>query len=408
MNKLNEIKKDFDILCANDYCYLDTGATSQHPKCVIEAEANYYRKQNANPHRGSYSLSVTATNLFNEARTKIAKFINAKFDEEIIFTKNATESLNLFAYSYALNNLKTDDEVVVSIMEHHSVIVPLQMACEKTGAKLKYIYLNNNFELDKKDIDKAITKKTKIVAISSVSNVLGTINDVEYFAKKAHEVNAVLLVDISQSVAHMPFDVQKTDADFVAFSGHKMFGPMGTGVLYGKKELLEKMPPFLMGGDMIEYVYEQKTTYAPLPNKFEAGTQNAGGIIALGVAVDYINSIGFKKIKKIEKELLSFALKELKKLKFIEIYCTNNLEHHSGVISFNVKGIHAHDVASVLDSHNVFIRSGNHCAQPLLRYLGLESTCRVSLSIYNTKEDILKLIKALKHVYEIFKKYIKD
>lgn len=408
MQKNNEIRNDFEILSKNNFAYLDTGATSQHPKQVVNAEASFYKKFNANPHRGSYSLSVLATQKLEGAREKIAKFINAKYNEEIIFTKNSTESLNLFMQSYALNNLTKNDEIVLSIMEHHSMIVPMQTASKKTGAKLNYIYLDNNFELNKEEIAKKITKNTKIVGISYVSNVLGTINDVEYITKLAHKVGAVVVVDASQSIAHMPLDVQKLDIDFAVFSGHKMFGPMGTGILYGKKALLEKMPPFLLGGDMIEYVYEQDTTFAPLPNKFEAGTQNAAGIYALGVAVDYINQIGYKKIQTIEDNLTSYALSKMKQLKFLEIYCTNNKENHSSVISFNVKGIHAHDVASILDKNGVFIRSGNHCAQPLLRYLGLESTCRVSLSIYNTKQDIDKLVDALNIVYKTFKKYIKD
>ena len=403
-----KIRSDFEIITKNNFAYLDTGATSQRPKQVVDAEANFYKKHNANPYRGNYSLSINATQMFNEARHKIAKLINAKFDEEIIFTKNTTESLNLFMQSYALQNLNKNNEIVLSIMEHHSMIVPMQHASKKTAAKLKYIYLNNDFQLEKAEIDKKITKNTKIVGISTVSNVLGTINDVEYIIKKAHSVGAVVVVDLSQSIAHIPFDVQKTDADFVVFSGHKMFGPMGVGVLYGKKQLLEKMPPFLLGGDMIEYVYEQETTFADLPNKFEAGTQNAAGVVALGVAVDYINKIGYKKIQKIENELTQYCLKELKKLKFLDIYCTNDAEKHSGVISFNVKGIHPHDVSTILDKHNVFVRAGNHCAQPLLRYLGLDSTCRVSLSIYNNKQDIDRLIAALKDVYELFKKYIKD
>ena len=403
-----KIRSDFEIIAKNNFAYLDTGATSQHPNQVIEAETNFYKKYNANPYRGTYSLSVNATTMFNEARHKVAKLINAKFDEEIIFTKNTTESLNLFAQSYAFNNLTQKDEIVLSIMEHHSMIVPMQYVSKKTGAKLKYFYINNDFQLDKDEIDKKITKNTKIVGISSVSNVLGTVNDVEYIIKKAHSVGAVVVVDVSQSIAHTPFDVQKTDADFIVFSGHKMFGPMGTGVLYGKKQLLEKMPPFLLGGDMIEYVYEQDTTFAGLPNKFEAGTQNAAGVVGLGVAVDYINSIGYKKIEEIENELTQYCLKELKKLKFLDIYCTKDSKKHSGVISFNVKGIHPHDVSTVLDKHNVFIRAGNHCAQPLLRFLKLDSTCRVSLSIYNNKKDIDMLIDALKYVYEVFKKYIKD
>ena len=404
----NEIIKDFEIIANNDFAYLDSGATSQRPKQVLNAELYFYKKYNANPHRGSYSLSVLATQKFEDARQKVATFLNAKSSDEIIFTKNATESLNLVMQSYALSNLKKNDEIVLSIMEHHSMIVPAQMVCTKTGAKLKYMYINNNFELTKEEIDKKITKNTKIVGISYVSNVLGTINDIVYITKKAHSVGAIVVVDISQSIAHMPFDVQKFDADFVVFSGHKMFAPLGVGVLYGKQELLEKMPPFMLGGDMIEYVYEQETTFAPLPNKFEAGTQNAAGFYALGVAIDYINKIGYNTIQKIEREVECYALSQLKKLSFLEVYSTTNQNNRSSVISFNVKGVHAHDVATILDANNVFVRSGHHCAQPLLRFLGLQSTCRVSLSVYNTKKDIDKLVSALKVVYKTFKKYIKD
>lgn len=407
MKTNKNIKADFEILKNNEYAYLDSGATSQHPNCVLDAVKDYYTNHNANPYRGTYSLSVRATKLYNQARHKVAELINSPNDEQIIFTKNATESLNLVAYAYGLNNLKANDEVVLSIMEHHSMIVPWQMVCQKTGAKLKYMYLNDDFKIKDSEIEQKITKKTKIVGISSVSNVLGTINDVNRIIKKAHSVGALVVVDISQSVAHMPFDVQAADADFVVFSGHKMFGPMGVGVLYGKKQLLDTMPPFLLGGDMIDYVSEQNTTYALIPNKFEAGTQNAGGVVGLGAAVDYINNIGYNNIQKIESELTQYAYNKLSKLPFITLYCTKDAKHHSGVLSFNINGLHSHDVASWLDQYNVFIRAGHHCAQPLHHYLGIQSTCRASLSIYNTKEDIDKLIDALQNIYQRFKKYIK-
>lgn len=408
MKSNNDIRADFEILKNNEYAYLDSGATSQHPKQVLDSVNDYYLHHNANPYRGAYSLSVTATQMYNDARHKVAKLINSKYDEEILFTKNATESLNLVAYSYGLSNLHKGDEIVLSIMEHHSMIVPWQMVAHKTGATLNYMYLNDDYCLDYDEIDAKITPKTKVVGISSVSNVLGTINDVDYIIKRAHQVGAIVIVDISQSIAHMPFDVQKSNADFVAFSGHKMYGPMGVGVLYGKKELLQTMPPFLLGGDMIEYVYEQDATFAELPNKFEAGTQNAGGVVGLGSAVDYLLNIGYDRIKEIEQDLSDYAYNKLSSLSFIDLYCTKDHTKHSGVFSFNVHNIHSHDVASILDAYNVFIRSGNHCTQPLLRKLGLESTCRASLGIYNTHEDIDRLVQALEHVHETFKKYIKE
>ena len=404
---MNDYKNDFPLLKDNNIIYLDSGATSQKPLCVIDAENEFYKKYNANPYRGAYDLSVKATSKYSEARHEVSKFINSKYDEEIIFTKNATEALNLVAYTYGLDNLQENDKVVLSIMEHHSNLVPWQKISKQKNAKLEYMYINKNFELDKEEIDKKITSDTKIVGILSVSNVLGTINDVEYIIKKAHSVGAKVVVDISQSIAHMPFDVQKTDADFVVFSGHKMYGPLGVGVLYGKKELLENMSPLLMGGDMIEYVYEQTTTFAPLPHKFEAGTQNVAGAVGLMTAIKYIQSIGYDKIESIEKELSNYAYQELRKLPYIDLYCPKDESKRSEVISFNIKGIHPHDVSTMLDFSHICIRAGNHCAQPLMRYLGIDSTCRISFSFYNTKDDIDKLIVALKEIYKKFEKYIK-
>ena len=404
---MNTIKKDFPLLENENITYLDSGATTQKPIQVIKAVEEFYQKYNANPHRGAYSLSVEATEQYENTRTKIAKFINARHREEIIFSKNATESLNLIAYSYGMDNLKKDDEVVISIMEHHSDLVPWQKVTKNTGSKLNYMYINDEFELTDEEIENKITDKTKIVGITHVSNVLGTINNVKKIIKYAHKKGAIVIVDASQSIPHMKIDVQDLDADFLVFSGHKMLAPLGIGVLYGKKEILNKMSPLLMGGDMIEYLYEQDTTFAPLPNKFEAGTQNVEGVIGLGAAIDYIENLGYDKIQEIEKEILSYAREELSKLDFLDLYITPNENNHSSVISFNIKGIHPHDVASILDSEGVCVRSGNHCAQPLMRFLGIDSTCRASFYIYNTKEDVDKLVSALNKAYDMFKKYIK-
>ncbi len=404
---IEQIKKDFPLLENENITYLDSGATTQKPIQVIKAVEEFYQKYNANPHRGAYSLSVEATEQYENTRTKIAKFINAKHREEIIFSKNATESLNLIAYSYGLDNLKKDDEVVISIMEHHSNLVPWQKMTKQTGSKLNYMYINENYEITDEEIENKITNKTKIVGITHVSNVLGTINNVKKIIKYAHKKGAVVIVDASQSIPHMKIDVQDLDADFLVFSGHKMLAPLGIGVLYGKREILNKMTPFLMGGDMIEYVYEQDTTFAPLPNKFEAGTQNVEGVIGLGAAIDYIENLGYDKIQEIEHEVIAYARQELSKLDYLTLYTTPNEENHSSVISFNIKGVHPHDVASILDSEGVCVRSGNHCAQPLMRFLGIDSTCRASFYIYNTKEDVDKLVKALDKAYNMFKNYIK-
>ena len=401
-----ELKKDFPLLQNRKETYLDSGATTQKPIQVIEAVNEYYKKYNANPHRGAYSLSIEATEAYENTRAKVAKFINARYSEEIIFSKNATESLNLVAYSYGMDNVNSGDEVVISIMEHHANLVPWQHVTKTKGANLKYMYMNSEYELSDEEIESKITDKTKVVGIVHISNVLGTINNVKKIINYAHKKGAIVVLDVSQSIQHMKIDVQELDADFVAFSGHKMLAPLGIGVLYGKRELLNKMNPFLMGGDMIEYVYEQNTTFAPLPNKFEAGTQNVGGVIGLGAAIDYIEKIGYDTIQRLEKEVVSYAIDELSKLDFMDLYVTPNRENHSGVISFNIKGVHPHDVASILDANGVCVRSGNHCAQPLLRFMGLDSTCRASFYFYNTKEDVDKLVAALNKAYDMFKKYV--
>jgi cysteine desulfurase/selenocysteine lyase len=408
MKTVEEIKKDFPLLENNMITYLDSGATSQKPIQVINKVQEFYERYNANPHRGAYNLSIEATEVYENTRKEIAKFINTRFPEEIIFSKNATESLNLIAYSYGMENIKQDDEIVLSIMEHHSNLVPWQKVAKAKGAKLNYMYINKDFELSEEEIKSKITDKTKIVGITHVSNVLGTINNIKEIIKYAHKKGAVVVVDLSQSIPHFEIDVQDLDCDFAVFSGHKMLAPLGIGVLYGKREILNKMEPFIMGGDMIEYVYEQYTTFAPLPNKFEAGTQNVEGVVGLGAAIEYIKNIGYKTIHELEEEVLLYARQELSKLEYLDLYLTPNIKNHSGVISFNIKGVHPHDVASILDSYGVCVRSGNHCAQPLLRYMGLDSTCRASFYFYNTKEDVDKLVSSLNKAYEMFKNYIKS
>lgn len=402
-----EIRKDFPIFDGDKIAYLDSGATTQRPKQVIEAVDNFYKTANANPHRGAYDLSIKATDIYENARVKVSEFINSPKPEQIIFTKNCSESLNLIAYSYGLNELKKDDKIVISIMEHHSNLVPWQFVSKKCGCSLEYMYVNDDGELTDEEIESKIVPGVKLVGITQTSNVLGTINDVKKITKRAHEVGAIVVVDGAQSVPHMKVDVQDLDCDFLVFSGHKMLSPLGIGVLYGKKELLNKMQPFLFGGDMIEYVYEQETTFAELPAKFEAGTQNVGGAVGLSAAIDYINYIGMDTIADIEKELTNYLFDKLSKLEFVTIYGPRNLEHKAGVISFNINGVHPHDVASVLDSIGVCVRSGNHCAQPLLRKMDIDSTVRASLYMYNTKEDIDKLVIGLNKTYDMFKKWIK-
>jgi len=399
----NEYLRDFPILQTKmngrPIVYLDNGATTQKPEAVIKAVADYCTYCNANPHRGAYELSIKATDIYETARSRTQQFIGAARPEEIIFTKNATEALNLVAYSYGRANIREGDEIVITISEHHSNIVPWQFVAKARGAVLKYIYLEEDGNLSAADIAAQITEKTKIVAVTHVSNVLGLVNDVRTIADRAHAVGAVIVVDGSQSVPHIAVDVQAMDADFFAFSGHKMLSPMGIGVLYGKYDILDAMPPFLFGGDMIEYVGEQDTTYAELPAKFEAGTQNVSGASGLIAAIDYLEKVGFDRIETIERDLISYALPKLRELPFVELYgCDSTRDNKTGIITFNVKDIHPHDVASILDSYGVAIRAGHHCAQPLMRYLGQNATCRASFYLYNTHEDIDQFVEALKKV----------
>ena len=403
MNNTVKFKADFPLLGKpmgnNPLVYLDNGATTQKPREVIKAITEYYDSFNANPHRGAYELSIKATDIYENARIKTQQFINAKYSHEIIFTKNATESLNLVAYSYGLSHVGAGDEVLIAISEHHSNLVPWQYVCQMKGATLKYIYLEEDHNLSQRDIEEKITEKTKVVAVAQVSNVLGLINPVKEIIARAHKVGAVVVVDGSQSVPHMAVDVQDMDADFFVFSGHKMLSPMGIGVLYGKEELLNDMPPFLMGGDMIDYVEEQHTDYAPLPAKFEAGTQNVGGAAGLSAAIDYLNRVGFEYIEKQEKELTEYAISRMKEMDYIELYgCDSTRDNKTGIVTFNVKDVHPHDVSTIMDAHGVAIRAGHHCAQPLMIYLKQNATCRASFYFYNSKEDVDKFIEALSKV----------
>ncbi|MFA6849223.1 MAG: cysteine desulfurase [Selenomonadaceae bacterium] len=398
----NEYRRDFPLLQnkmnGKPLVYLDNGATTQKPQLVIKALEDYYKNSNANPHRGAYDLSVRATEIYENTRERVQKFLNAKKSCEIIFTKNATESLNLIAYSYGMNHIAAGDEIVITISEHHSNLVPWQRVAQAKGAVLNYIYLDKEDKISDEEIEKKITGKTKIVAVTQVSNVLGIVNPIDKIIKKAHSVGAVAIVDGAQSVPHMKVDVQKLDADFLVFSGHKMLSPMGIGVLYGKEAILNEMEPFLCGGDMIDYVEEQHTDFAPLPAKFEAGTQNVGGAAGLRAAIDYIESVGFAEIERIEKELISYAVPKLQAMPFIELYGCKDITKKTGVITFNVKDIHPHDVASILDADGIAIRAGHHCAQPLMQYLGVNATCRASFYFYNTKEDVDYFIDRLNHV----------
>ena len=403
MAEAQDFLKDFPLLNreinGRRIAYLDNGATTQKPEQMIQSLCGYYGGCNANPHRGAYALSVQATDIYENARKRTAQFIKARRPEEIIFTKNATEALNLVAYSYGLSNVQAGDEIVISVSEHHSNLVPWQFVARSKGAVLKYIYLEKDGNLSQEDIETKITDKTKIVAVTQVSNVLGLKNDVKAIVRKAHSVGAVAVIDGSQSVAHMAVDVADIDADFFAFSGHKMLSPMGIGVLYGKYELLDAMPPFLMGGDMIEYVQEQDTTWAEVPAKFEAGTQNVGGAAGLTAAIDYLEKITFESIEAIEKELVDYALPQLRELPYVELYgCDSEQDNKTGIIAFNIKDVHPHDVATILDSYGVAVRAGHHCAQPLHRYLGLNASCRASFYLYNTREDIDRWIDAVKKV----------
>ncbi len=399
----NPYRKDFPVLREESgrkpLIYLDNAATTQKPEAVLRAMEDYYRNYNANPYRGLYEISVRATERYEEARSVTAQFINANEPAEIIFTRNATESLNLIAYSYGRYSLKEGDEILLPISEHHSNLLPWQQLAKEKKAVLKYLYLDAKGSLKEEELEEKITNKTRIVALAYVSNVLGTIYPVKKIIDNAHQVGAVVVLDCAQSIPHFPLDVQELNVDFAVFSGHKMLGPMGIGVLYGKKELLQQMPPFLTGGEMIDYVGEQEATFAPLPQKFEAGTPNVEGAIGLMEAVNYIKQVGYEQIGAVEETLTAYALERLKQIPYLTIYGEDNsTKNRCGVISFNLEGVHPHDTASILDADGICIRAGHHCAQPLMRYLGLAATCRISLYFYNTKEDIDALIASLSKV----------
>ncbi|MTI46372.1 MAG: cysteine desulfurase [Firmicutes bacterium] len=399
---VDDIRKDFPVLNqtinGRKLIYLDNAATTQKPNTVIKSIENYYKSFNGNPHRGAHYLSLKSTEIYETGRKKVANFINASSTREVIFTRNATESLNLLAYSYGMNFIEEGDEIVISIMEHHSNLIPWQRVAKSKKAVLKYLYTNEEGIITEEEIKKKITDKTKLVSIAHVSNALGTINPIKFIIDYAHSRDAKVILDAAQSLPHMKVNVKNLDVDFLVFSGHKMLAPLGIGVLYGKENLLEKIPPFLYGGDMIEYVYEDSTTFAELPHKLEAGTQNVAGVLGLTKAIDYLNEIGMDNIEEMESELTSYALEKLDSLSEIELYGFKGISNRGSVISFNVKDVHPHDTASILDAYGVAIRAGHHCAQPLMRYLGINATCRASFYFYNTEEEIDLFIESLKNV----------
>ncbi|MBZ4035934.1 cysteine desulfurase [Flavobacterium sp. 17A] len=397
MLDIQKIRADFPILSqtvnGKPLVYFDNGATSQKPQVVIDAEVKYYQEINANIHRGVHTLSQLATDAYEVARGKVKEHINAKHTHEVLFTSGTTHGINLVANGFA-SILKPGDEVVVSSLEHHSNIVPWQMLCEKTGAILKVIPINDNGELIMEEFDKLLSDKTKIVTVNHISNALGIINPIKYIIDKAHAVGSAVLIDGAQAVPHLKPDVQELDCDFYAFSGHKMCGPTGTGILYGKEDWLNKLPPYQGGGEMIKEVTFEKTTYADLPHKFEAGTPNIAGGIVLGTAIDYLNEIGFDNIQSYEHELLEHATKRLSEIEGIRIYGTG--KNKASVVSFNIDGIHPYDVGSIIDKLGIAVRTGHHCAQPIMNFFCIPGTIRASFSFYNTKEEIDAMVDAVK------------
>lgn len=395
-----DYRNDFPLLMQNKIIYIDNAATSQRPQCVIDAEGDFYKNYNANPLRGLYSLSVEATEVYENAREAVRKFIGAEKSNEIIFTRNTTESLNLVAYSYGLSNVKKGDEIVVSIMEHHSDLLPWQMVAETCGAELKFIECAKDGSIDLEKVKELITSRTKIVAMTQVSNVLGREYPVKEIAKLAHEKGAVMVVDGAQSTPHMRVDVTDLDVDFFAFSGHKLLAPMGIGVLYGKEEILEKMPPFLSGGEMIDSVTRTSAVYAELPHKFEAGTVNAAGAAGLKAAIDYIEKVGFDYIGEREIALTSRAIEKMKKIPHVNIIGSENADEHTGIVTFTIDNVHPHDISEILAADGIAVRAGHHCAQPLLTHLGLNSTARASFAFYNTEDEVDKFTGSVATIRE--------
>ena len=404
-----EYRKDFKIFddpLNAGLVYLDTAATSQRPECVVQALSDFCRKDNANPLRGLYALSVRATDDYEMARATVGKFINSKSSQEIIFTRNTSESLNLVAYSYGLANVQEGDEIVISAMEHHSNILPWQMVCQQKKASLVWLECDESGVIPETEWKSKIGSKTKIVSIAQVSNVFGITNPVKQIAEYAHKVGncgkgAVVVCDGAQSTPHFKVDVQDLNVDFFAFSGHKVCGPMGIGVLYGKKEILEIMNPFMRGGEMIEYVTRESATYAEIPHKFEAGTVNAGGAVGLARALEYIQQVGLSEIEKSDNHLASLIMEELAGNPFVHVIGHKDPEKHCGIVTFTIDGVHPHDIASILDSENVAIRAGHHCAQPLMQKLGVGSTARASCYFYNTEDEALIFVEKVKGIRKV-------
>lgn len=399
---MENLRDDFPIFDKKDIHYLDSSATTQRPRCVIDNLNEYYTTFNANAGRGSYELSMINTSIVENTRKKVKEFIGSGDNGEVVFTKNCTEAINLVAYSYGLSFLKPGDEILLCVSNHHANILPWQFVKKVTSCTIKYFYLDEYGQVDMEDFKYKVNKNTKIVALSSVVNTTGIIQPFEEIINYAHKYDALVLLDCAQSIQHFKHEVFKWDVDFMTFSGHKMYSSFGVGVLYAKKELLEKMPPFIYGGDMIEYVEEQYSTYAKVPTKFEGGTLDSAAIYSLSRAIDYINLIGFEKIEDIENKLLVELLFKLKTLDFVETYYTENVDRVP-VVAFNVKGVHSHDTAFILDKYKVSVRSGQHCTAPLHQFMKINSTCRASLNVYNTSSDIDALIKGLEKVKEVFK-----
>lgn len=390
-------RKLFPLL-SDEFAYLDNAATTQKPVSVIDAMKGYYEKDNANPFRGVYDLSERATERYEEARAKTAKFINAESPEEIVFVRNATEALNLLAYSWCEDNLSEGDEIVVSVMEHHSDFLPWKYMAEKKKAKLVKLEPDESGAVTDEALDKCLSEKTKLVALTQVSNVLGRVNDIKHIAEKVHAAGALISVDGAQSVPHMKVDVRDMDCDFLSFSGHKMYAPMGIGALYAKKKHLENMRPFMYGGEMIATVHWDKVTYAEVPHKFEAGTVNVGGAVGLSAAIDFINEVGWDIMEAQEEKLTIKAVEGIKATKGIRLIGSDKAEDHKGIVTFMVDDVHPHDVADILGRSGVCVRAGHHCAQPLMDHLGVKSTCRASFAFYNTEEEIDKFITELSKV----------
>ena len=407
----NPYRQDFPLLAKHpDITFLDSAATSQRPEAVLAAERGFYETMNANPLRGLYRLSIEATSAIESARRRIAGFIGATDDagqpqgDEIVFTRNTSESLNLVAGSLGRSVLKPGDEVVISIMEHHSNLIPWQQVCAATGAKLVYLRLDDDFRITPKEIEGKIGPRAKIVSVTQVSNVLGVENDIRAIARRAHEMGAYMVVDGAQSVPHLRVDVRELGCDLLAFSAHKMGGPMGVGILWGRRAILDGMPPFLTGGEMIDSVSETEAVWAPVPQKFEAGTQDAAGVYAFDADLAYLEGLGMDRVEERERTLASYLTDSLSALGFVDVIGPSDGSRHVGAVAFNVRGVHPHDVASILDGSGICIRAGHHCAQPLLSYLdvAMGSTCRASVALYNDKADIDRLVEGLETVWTVF------